>query len=100
MAEFRDEPKRESGRWDTGVRGREGRGRRWPATDGGWVKRGDGARMETAETERRRESERKWAEGGNEDRTSGKDEVSAGADERTLTSYYLLIANSFSLVAY
>ena len=26
--------------------------------------------------------------------------VSAGADERTLTSYYLLIANSFSLVAY
>lgn len=35
-----------------------------------------------------------------EDRASGKDEVSAGADERTLTSYYLLIANSFSLVAY
>lgn len=35
-----------------------------------------------------------------EDRASRKDEVSAGADERTLTSYYLLIANSFSLVAY
>lgn len=35
-----------------------------------------------------------------EDRENGKDEVSAGADERTLTSYYLLIANSFSLVAY
>lgn len=35
-----------------------------------------------------------------EDRANGKDEVSAGADERTLTSYYLLIANSFSLVAY
>lgn len=57
----------------------------------GWVKRGDGARMETAETkggERAREEDR------------AKDEVSAGADERTLTSYYLLIANSFSLVAY
>lgn len=66
----------------------------------GWVKRGDGARMETAGDERRRESERerrRWA-AREEDRA--KDEVSAGADERTLTSYYLLIANSFSLVAY
>lgn len=92
MAEFRDELKRESGRWNGG------RGRRWPASDGGWVKRGDGARMETAETEGGES-----ARGGGpreEDRASGKDEVSAGADERTLTSYYLLIANSFSLVAY
>lgn len=92
MAEFRDELKRESGRWNGG------RGRRWPASDGGWVKRGDGARMETAETEGGES-----ARGGRpreEDRASGKDEVSAGADERTLTSYYLLIANSFSLVAY
>jgi len=98
VAEFRDEPKRESGRWDTGERGREGRGRRWPATGGGWVKRGDGARIETAETEG---GERARASGPrDEDRASGKDEVSAGADERTLTSYYLLIANSFSLVAY
>jgi len=60
--------------------------------DEGWVKRGDGARMETAET--------KGGEPREEDEASGKDEVSAGADERTLTSYYLLIANSFSLVAY
>lgn len=44
-------------------------------------------------------SERRWA-AREEDGASGKDEVSAGADERTLTSYYLLIANSFSLVAY
>lgn len=47
--------------------------------------------------EARERETRRWA-AREEDRA--KDEVSAGADERTLTSYYLLIANSFSLVAY
>lgn len=80
---------------------RERIGNRSKRVEGGqrrWVKRGDGsARMETAGDERRRESEKR---GGPREKDRAKNEVSAGADERTLTSYYLLIANSFSPVAY
>lgn len=78
-----------------GTGGREGGEGGRQARDGGWVKRGDGARMETTAETEGGESTREEDRG-----ASGKDEVSAGADERTLTSYYLLIANSFSLVAY
>lgn len=90
MAEFRDELERESRMGEE--RGRlkvAGKGGLRGAMAQGWR---PPRRKEARERERRR-----WA-AREEDRA--KDEVSAGADERTLTSYYLLIANSFSLVAY
>lgn len=55
-----------------GGTGGKGGGRRWPASDGGWVKRGDGARMETAETE-----------GGESARGGGPRERRTGRVERT-----------------
>lgn len=73
-----------------------GRGRRWPATEGGLR----GAMAQGWRLPRRKEVRAREGRLREEDRENGKDEVSAGADERTLTSYYLLIANSFSLVAY